>query len=456
MNVDDQNIEGRRITVVGLGKSGLAAARFCRQQGARVTVTDMAARGQFATEARELEALGVTLEFGAHRSATFDQAELVVLSPGVPHTIAPVETARRRGIPVIGEVELAFRYIEAPIVAVTGTNGKTTTTELLGQMLQASGLEVFVGGNIGTPLIDYVAQGQRRDWLVIEVSSFQLDTIVHFRPRIGVLLNISADHLDRYSSFEAYAESKMRLFANQTASDTAVLNAADGFGRAAAERVPGKLLMVNAGPNDGGSGNALIAVDHITFQLAGLGGHTIDLSGWQLIGDHNRENAAAAGLAALAAGATPQGLQTAIDTFRGLAHRLALVHTHRGVRYYDDSKATNVDAVCRALEGFATPVVLIMGGRDKGGGYQDLVRPVRQFVRALVVIGEAAEAITQTLGHLVPTVRAGDMAEAVRLAAARARRGDAVLLSPACASFDMYDSYHQRGEDFCRHVQQLS
>ncbi len=452
MNVDDRNIEDCRVTVVGLGKSGLAVSRFCRQQGARVTVTDMAPRNQFEAEARELEALGVKLEFGTHQPATFAQADLVVLSPGVPHTIAPVATARRRGIPVIGEVELASRYIDEPIVAVTGTNGKTTTTELLGQMLQASGLDVFVGGNIGTPLIDYVAQRRRCDWLVIEVSSFQLDTIVRFRPRIGVLLNISADHLDRYASFEAYAESKMQLFANQTRRDTAVVNAADRYGRAAAARAPGKVLRFNAE----GAGGARIGTDHIMFALEGRDAQAIDLSAWQPTGNHNRENAAAAGLAALAAGATIEGLQTAVNTFKGLAHRLALVHTHRGVRYYDDSKATNVDAVCRALEGFASPVVLIMGGRDKGGGYQDLVRPVRKIVRALVVVGEAAETITSALGHLVPTVRAGNMAEAVRLAAARARSGDAVLLSPACASFDMYDSYHQRGEDFCRHVHQLA
>ncbi len=456
MNGDDQHFDGRRITVVGLGKSGQAAARFCRQQGARVTVTDMAARGQFATQARELEALGVRLEFGAHRSATFDQAELVVLSPGVPHTIAPVETARRRGIPVIGEVELACRFIKEPIVAVTGTNGKTTTTELLGQMLRASGLAVFVGGNIGTPVIDYVVQGQRRDWLVIEVSSFPLDTIVHFKPQIGVLLNISADHLDRYANFEAYVAAKLQLFTNQTAGDIAVLNARDRFGRFAAGRVPGKVLLFNAGPNAGGQGSARIAAEHITFELAGRGRHTIDLSGWRLAGNHNRENAAAAGLAALAAGATPEGLQTAIDAFEGLAHRMALVRTHRGVRYYNDSTATNVDAVYRALEGFAAPVVLIMGGRDKGGGYQDLAPSIRENVRTLIVIGEAAETITNALGHLVPTVRAEDMAAAVRLATARARRGDAVLLSPACASFDMYESYHQRGDDFCRHVQQLS
>ncbi|MBL0712756.1 MAG: UDP-N-acetylmuramoyl-L-alanine--D-glutamate ligase [Desulfosarcina sp.] len=449
-----EDIQGRKITVVGLGKSGLAVARFCRQQGARVTVTDRAARAQFETEAQQLQTMGVTLEFGAHRPATFLQTDLIVLSPGVPHTIEPVAAARHHGIPVIGEIELAARYIEQPIIAITGTNGKTTTTELLGHMLTASGQRVFVGGNIGNPLINYVAEGQRRDWLVIEVSSFQLDTIERFRPRIGILLNVSADHLDRYPSFEAYAESKMQLFANQTDSDTAILNAGDPFSRAAARHVRGQVLLFNAAATNTG-GQARITGDHIDFKLADGRSHAIDLTHWQLTGGHNRENAAAAGLAALAAGATPEGLQTALNGFRSLAHRLTQVKTARGIRYYDDSKATNVDAVCRALEGFDTPVVLIMGGRDKGGGYRALETRVQKKVRALVVMGEAAENITTALGHLVPTVQAGDMAEAVRLAAGRARTGDVVLLSPACASFDMYDSYHQRGEDFCRHVQQL-
>ncbi len=457
MRTADQHseIEGRRITVVGLGKSGLAVARFCRQQGGQVTVTDMAPREVFEAEAQALEALGVDLEFGGHQPATFSQADLVVLSPGVPHTIAPVVTARTRGIPVIGEIELAARYIEEPIAAVTGTNGKTTTTELLGQMLSASGISAFVGGNIGTPLIDYVADGLKRDWLVIEVSSFQLDTIERFRPQIGVLLNISADHLDRYPDFKAYAESKMQLFANQKSGDTAILNASDAFARNAAVRVPGMVFLVGRETEEF-AGGARIAEDHIVFEMPEGAVHRIDLAGWQLAGHHNLENAAAAGLAALSAGATPRGVQAAIDTFKGLAHRLTLVRTLNGVRYYDDSKATNVDAVCRALEGFDAPVFLIMGGRDKGGGYRELEEHVAAKVRALVVLGEAADTITAALGHLVPTLAAADMAAAVRLAADQARAGDVVLLSPACASFDMYDSYHQRGEDFCRHVRKLT
>ncbi len=453
--IQHTDIKGRRITVVGLGKSGLAAARFCRQQGARVTVTDMAPREAFAAEAQALEALGVDLEFGDHQPTTFTHADLVVLSPGVPHTIAPAAAARSQGIPVIGEVELAARYIEEPIVAVTGTNGKTTTTELLGQMLSASGISAFVGGNIGTPLIDYVADALKTDWLVIEVSSFQLDTIEHFRPQIGVLLNISADHLDRYPDFKAYAESKMQLFANQKSGDIAILNAADPFGRTAAERVPGEVLLFGRESGEAAAG-ARVDGDHIVFEMADGAVHRIDLARWQLAGHHNLENAAAAGLAALSAGATPQGVQKAIDTFQGLAHRLTHARTLDGVRYYDDSKATNVDAVCRALGGFGAPVVLIMAGRDKGGGYQALEEQVAAKVRALVVLGEAADTIRAALGHLVTTLTAADMAAAVRLAADQARPGDVVLLSPACASFDMYASYHQRGEDFCRHVRKLT
>ncbi len=453
MQTAGQHIENSRITVVSLGKSGLSAARFCRQQGARVTVTDMAAREKFAAEARELETLGVTLECGGHRPETFVQADLVVLSPGVPHTIAPLAAARKRGVPVMGEIELAARYINQPIIAVTGTNGKTTTTELLGQMLKSAGYSVFVGGNIGTPLIDYVARGQRQDRLVIEVSSFQLDTIEHFRPQVGVLLNISPDHLDRYPNFEAYAASKMRLFANQTTGDTAILNADDPRCREATGSMPGQTLMFGS---DAKSAHAHIADNHIDFQSADGTVDTIDLNRWQLAGRHNLENAAAAGLAALVTGATPQALQTAIDNFEGLTHRLHLVRTLHDVRYYDDSKATNVDAVRRALEGFEAPLVLIMGGRDKGGGYQALEAPIAAKLRALVVMGEAADSITAALGHLVPTLPAADMAAAVRLAADLAQVGDAVLLSPACASFDMYASYHERGEDFCRHVRHLT
>ena len=450
------NLKGRSVTVVGLGKSGLAAARFCRSAGAAVTVSEAGQAEGFSDASTQLESAGVTLEFGPHRRETFEKADLIVLSPGVPHTIPPFAAARRRGIPVIGEMELAARFIREPVAAVTGTNGKTTTTELLGAMLKASGFQVFVGGNIGNPLIEYVENATPVEWLVVEVSSFQLDTMETFHPRIGCLLNISEDHLDRYPDFAAYAASKWRLFQNQTANDTAVVNGALIPEGAPPVPLAGTTLFFNGSPQ----GQPLSAVFREgAMILDGVPGRprvTIDLSAMPLVGRHNAENAAAAGLAAMAAGASPEGIQAALNDFRGLPHRVTLVGEIEGVRYYDDSKATNVDAVVRALESFEGPVVLIMGGRDKGGSYRRLESLLRAKVSHLIVLGEAAPIIRTALGGIVPLQAAADMADAVRLAAGCARGGDVVLLSPACSSFDMYTSYHHRGEDFCRHVQQLS
>ena len=260
------NLAGKTVTVVGLGKSGLASARFCRAAGATVTVSEAGQADGFAEAIDHLEPIGVVLEFGPHRPKTFEKADLIVLSPGVPHTIAPLEAARRRGIPVIGEMELAARFIAEPIVAVTGTNGKTTTTELLGAMLKASGLDVFVGGNIGTPLIEYVENGRTADWLVVEVSSFQLDTVDRFHPRIGCLLNISEDHLDRYPDYTAYAAAKWGLFRNQTAEDTAIVNGALSDVGAPMHPLPGQLLFFNGAP-DGRQASACIRDDHLDLDF---------------------------------------------------------------------------------------------------------------------------------------------------------------------------------------------
>jgi UDP-N-acetylmuramoylalanine--D-glutamate ligase len=449
------NLRGRVVTVVGLGKSGLAAARFCRGAGAEVTVSEAGRAENFSTAIAQLEPAGVHLEFGPHRPETLQKADLIILSPGVPHTLRPFEDARRRGVTVMGEMALASRFIREPIAAVTGTNGKTTTTELLGAMLQASGMTVFVGGNIGKPLIEYVENGQSRDWLVVEVSSFQLDTMETFHPRIGCLLNISEDHLDRYPDFEAYAASKWRLFQNQTAGDTAIVNGALRYRDQPPALPSGKTLFFNGAPA-GRQPAAILQTGALILDTgAGTAPITIDLGAMPLVGRHNEENVAAAGLAAAVAGAGQSGIQTALDRFRGMPHRISLVREVNGVRYYDDSKATNVDAVARALEGFDRPVVLIMGGRDKGGSYRGLEDLLRHKVSQLILLGEAAPKITAALGGIVPTQPAADMAAAVRLAAGCARAGAVVLLSPACSSFDMYTSYHERGEDFCRHVQQL-
>ena len=449
------NLKGRAVTVVGLGRSGLAAARFCRAAGARVTVSEAGAGDRFAAETESLERAGVMLEFGPHRETAFTQADLVVLSPGVPHTIALLETARQRGIPVMGEMELAARFIREPIAAVTGTNGKTTTTELLGAMLTASGRRVFVGGNIGKPLIEYVEAATAADWLVVEVSSFQLDTMTTFHPRIGCLLNISDDHLDRYADFAAYAASKWRLFRNQTAADTAIVNAALPSTGQPDRPLAGRVLYFNGAP-EGQTAAACLERNRLTLNL-GPPARPVQIA-WPalpLVGRHNEENIEAAALAALAAGATPAGIQEAVRDFPGLPHRVCFVREVEGVRYYDDSKATNVDAVARALDGFAQPVVLIMGGRDKGCSYKALEALLGHKVCQLIVMGEAADTIAQAFRHIVPVRSAAGMGDAVRIAAGAAREGQVVLLSPACASFDMYENYHQRGEDFCHHVQQL-
>jgi UDP-N-acetylmuramoylalanine--D-glutamate ligase len=446
-------IADTRILVVGLARTGQAAARFLRRRGALVRATDSAAAEALGPAAAELKAMGIELELGGHRTESFVAAELIVVSPGVPLTIAPLEAARRRGVPVIAEVELAGRFIREPIVAVTGTNGKTTVTELIGRMLLASGRRVFVGGNIGRPLIGYVDGGAPAEVVVAEISSFQLDAIEGFRPAVGVLLNITEDHLNRYPDVAAYARSKMRLFENQTAEDVAVLNGGDPLIRSRAAAVPARKLLYNH--PDPAEACAQIAGTTLSLRYPGREPVILDLAPYRLPGPHNIENACAASLAALAAGATPEGIQAALNAFPGLPHRLEPVGTVGGVAFVNDSKATNVDAVRRALESFSTPVILIMGGLDKGGNFCLLADLVRSRVKALVLIGSAAGAIRAALGGLVPTVPAADMGAAVRAAIVRAAAGDVVLLAPGCASFDMYTDYEARGEDFRRTVRAL-
>lgn len=453
-------IKNKHIVVVGLARSGLAVARFLTGRGSRVTVTDQAEEKALGPAVAEARNLGVDLDLGGHSDATFASADMVVVSPGVPHTLAPLVAARKRGVPVIGEVELSSRYIQTPIVAVTGTNGKTTTTELLGRMLSASGLKVFVGGNIGKPLIDIAGKDAALDVVVAEVSSFQLDTINTFRPRVAVLLNISPDHLDRYPDIEAYAASKARVFAYQRAEDFAVCHGNDPLVQQQCGAVRSCQLNFYAKPPVNGQPGqgAIITPKQIAVSMPGLQDGRIELANAGLIGPHNRENIAAAGLAALAAGGTLEGIQKALDAFQSLAHRLEPVGRVGEVRFVNDSKATNVDAVARALECFSQPVVLIMGGRNKGYDFNALDRHVRKHVKKLIVMGEAQGEILAALKtapaqgvEAVP-----DMESAVRQAYAAAAPGDTVLLSPACASFDMFGSYAERGDKFRQLVGALS
>jgi UDP-N-acetylmuramoylalanine--D-glutamate ligase len=453
------NFDQQHIVVVGLARSGLAVARFLLTRGARVTVTDQAAAEGLGPVADQARDLGVTLELGGHHTATFDAADQIVISPGVPLTIEPLVRARRNGIPIIGEVELAARHIQAPIIAVSGTNGKTTTTELVGRMLAASGRQVFVGGNIGNPLIEIVDRQAHLDAVVAEISSFQLDSTQDFHPHIAVLLNISPDHLDRYADVQAYAASKGTLFRNQTADDYAICHGSDPLVQhQAAPALSRKLNFYSRPPAHGFSGpGGMIHTDHIELSVPGKDGGRLDLTHTALKGGHNLENISAAALAALCADGTLTGIQKALDEFQPLAHRMELVRVVRGISYYNDSKATNVDAVQRALEGFASPIILIMGGRNKGYDFASLFSQIRQSVKQLIVIGEAADQIMAVLSEAPHegARKAKDLADAVALAHGAARPGDVVLLSPACASFDMFANYAQRGEVFRRLVGEL-
>jgi UDP-N-acetylmuramoylalanine--D-glutamate ligase len=450
-------LENKRVVVVGLGRSGVATARFLARHGARVTVTDRAPAETLTAGIDQLAGIDVHFKLGGHDAADVADADLVVLSPGVPHTMPVLEPAWAAGVPVIGEMELAAGWIEEPIIAVTGTNGKTTTTELVGAMLKNSGKTVFVGGNIGTPLIAY-ADGRhpRAEVVVAEVSSFQLDTAMDFRPATAVMLNITDDHLDRYINFAAYVDAKWRVFKNQATDDAAVLNAMDATITAMLRRRPptaARWLFSDAAVARG----VQILKDRLLLTDAGRHITEFSLADCRLIGPHNRENIAAACLAARRHGAADAAIQNTIDTFCGLTHRMETVGQIHGVRFVNDSKATNVDAVKRALECFDTPVVLIMGGQNKKGDFTRLKAVVRRRVKTLVVLGEARDEIVTALAGdpAVGIIEADTLEEAVEEAFGAATDGETVLLSPACASFDMFDSYAHRGNRFRELVERL-
>ncbi len=461
-------LKDKNVVVVGLGRTGLAVARFLHQRGARIAATDTADEKTLRDAVQTMRDMAIEVELGAHRNRVFQESDLIVLSPGVPHTIAPIVQARSKGVAVVGEVELAARFIQAPIVAVTGTNGKTTTTELLGQMLMNSGMSTYVGGNIGNPLIDYVSRGQKESLVVAEISSFQLDTIDRFRPKVSILLNITADHLDRYPDFEAYADSKIRIFKNQQADDVAVLNGSDPLIRAKTSDIRSRRLFFPA-PRADEQGAVLngkriilkldqleqieskFRIPHSTLRIHA----DLDITKTALLGQHNYENVCAASLAALAAGGTIEGIQQTLAQFKGLPHRLEHVATIHNIHFYNDSKATNVDGVLRALDCFSKPVLLLMGGRDKGSNFRVLKDPIGKQVKQLIVMGEAAESIKNALGQITPIKVADSMPAAVATAFQDANPDEVVLLSPGCASFDWYDSYAERGDDFRHAVKEL-
>jgi len=439
----------QNIVVVGAGKSGVALCRLLAGRGAQVVLSDRRPAESIAG-LEALQGLNVACDFGGHTEALFVGADLVVLSPGVPETIPPVTAARKAGVEIVGEIELAARELAAPVVGITGTNGKSTTTELIGAIFKAWGKKTFVGGNLGEPLTEAV--GGDWDWVVVELSSFQLETIDRFHARYGLLLNISPDHLDRYPDMESYVAAKMRLFENMNADDLAILNADDdAVLQAAAGIAARKVLFSCRGALAEGIG---FDGRDIVWQRQGVTAR-FPVAELRLKGLHNVANVMAALVAPLCAGCPPEVAWQAARTFTGLPHRMALVRELDGVSWYDDSKGTNIGSVVMSLAGLEAPVTLIAGGKDKGGDFGILAEAVRSKVRNLVLIGEAAERMARELDGCTTIHRAGSLEEAVQLAQQLTPAGGAVLLSPGCSSFDMFKSYIERGERFAACVRQL-
>jgi len=433
--------------VVGLGISGLWTARWLAHQGAEVTVSEIRPEQELEKKAlRELRDTGVSLETGGHREETFLGADLIIVSPGVPQDSTLFLAAMERGVPVMGELEFASRLIQTPVIAVTGTNGKSTVTEFLGLLLKNSGLECFVGGNIGTPLMAYAAGTQKADYAVVEVSSFQLDTIDAFCPFISVILNISPDHLDRYSSYEAYVQSKLRLFKNQEAGSFLILN--DDDKRLSSINPASQVSVLRYGIEKRKGRHATLENRKAKASLNGMESKWFSLESFGLVGEHNLENLLGCVLVGLALGLNPRVIQETIEGFRGLPNRLERVGELDGVLFYNDSKATNVDAAVKAVQSFDQPLVIIAGGRDKGAEYSPLVRASRDRVRGGVFLGEAKGLLAKSFEGIIPYSMAGDMEEAISKAFSMAQRGDVVLLAPACSSFDMFSDYSHRGRVF--------
>jgi UDP-N-acetylmuramoylalanine--D-glutamate ligase len=440
------DLNNKRVLVVGLGKSGVASALFARDRGAQVTVSDTKTPDELREEIPLLLDHGIAVETGGHGERTFRGQDLIVVSPGVPYDASPLVQARALGETVIGEVELAARFIPGPIVAITGSNGKTTTTTLAGEIIKAGGLAALVGGNIGTPAISLVQRATNDTIVVLEVSSFQLETIQTFRPKISVILNITPDHLDRHRTFKAYAEAKARIFENQTKDDFTVLNADDRTCVELAARTPAKVIWFSRKKpvNEG----AYVDGSDIMFQHGEALSPIMHVSHIGLKGSHNLENVLAAACVGRLMGCPSEVIADAVISFKAVEHRLEYVATIGAVEYYNDSKATNVDATIKALESFPRNIHLILGGKDKGSDYTVLNDLLRERAKRVYTIGKAAEKIESHIKGTTEVLHAETLENAVKRAAAAAQPGDIVLLAPACASFDQFESYEHRGRVF--------
>jgi UDP-N-acetylmuramoylalanine--D-glutamate ligase len=449
------DFKNKRVLVVGLGKSGISAALYLRRLGARVTVSDTRTGEALAKEIPALLDAGVMVETGGHGVLTFRRQDLIVVSPGVPLSTPEIQQVLAFGVPLIGELELASLGLKGHVIAITGSNGKTTTTSLVGHILQRAGVETKVGGNIGLPVVELVGESTDDTWSVLEVSSFQLETIATFRPNIATVLNITPDHLDRHGTFENYAAAKARITENQTSEDFLVLNAEDKPTQMVAAKAKAQIFWFSGVRRI--KQGAFVHGDGVYFlaQEGGTPKPIMPVSEIPLRGAHNVENVLAAVAMARLAGVSAEQVRAGVASFQAVEHRLQFVAKVRGVDYYNDSKATNVDATAKALASFAGGVRVILGGKDKGSDYTELLPLLRERTVAVYTIGVAAEIIERQLAGEIKIERAGTLAEAVRLASVAARPGETVLLAPACSSFDQFENYEQRGRVFAELVRAL-
>jgi UDP-N-acetylmuramoylalanine--D-glutamate ligase len=467
VEIEEVDLSGAHVTVLGIARSGVAACHLLREAGARVTVADRKGEEELAAVLSTVDRAQIQVSVGAAYERSLDHADLVVISPGVPYRMEALERVRRRGVRVISELELASRFLSAPILAVTGTNGKSTTVTLFGKMLAEQGKRTFVGGNLGTALSEAAwtalqakKQGKPEpyDYLAVEVSSFQLETIERFHPWVAAILNVTVDHQDRYDSIEEYVAAKRRIFENQTSDDFALFNLDDARVASLANTVRAKRLGFSrqgeVGP--GFDGGTFLDGHQIVTTVTGQRQVVCRQGELKIIGHHNVENVMAAATYAALWGCPLEIIRRVVTTFPGLEHALELVRERRGVRFVNDSKGTNVDATLKALEGIDRPIWLIAGGRDKGGDFSRLTEAVRQRVKHAILIGEAAPLLKAAWAGATALSEAKSLRDAVEWAAREAAAGDVVLMSPACASFDMFRDYQDRGRQFKSVVQSLS
>jgi UDP-N-acetylmuramoylalanine--D-glutamate ligase len=442
------DLEGKRVLVAGAGKTGISTARFLLGKNAQVTVSDSNLN---AVIPEDLIKSNVNITTGPHENSTFTDQDLIIISPGIPLTIEPIVKAKSKGVEIISEIELAYLFTETPIIAITGTNGKTTTTTLLQHMFETSEKKVFTGGNIGTPLIEYVSGNQDADYIIAEISSFQLEAINKFRPYISILLNITEDHLDRYDSFDDYAAAKKNIFANQKDTEFAIINIEDKLAAKMSEDIKANVLFFST-KNE--IENGAYYKDGFHF-FKGSEKIRIDEEGVTLQGEHNRENILAALSAAGICNLSYENLTKALHTFKGLPHRMEFVDCINGINFFNDSKATNVGACLKSISSIKPPIILIAGGKDKGGSYLPLINEINKNVQEIILVGEAQNRIKKELAATVPMTSAITLEKAVTEAFSKAKEGCSILLSPACSSFDMFDSYVHRGNVFKTAIEEL-